>query len=196
MNLNLTTIKKEIVPITIVSVIIVLLLGIVIVQQLLKSRPSSSTTDIIPSTKQEPVIAGKFDTQAQISQKSKTAINNLKSHLPYRTEITTTTGSKIIFALYSQPENPYALYVETLNINFLLPSSDPNYPQTVQDFRDTATAVFTFMKQYSVNPADVFISWGSKKYIQDNAQLWLVVSDKLPNVIKKDNQFIFGNSSK
>ncbi len=190
MKLSLTSVKKETLPLAILATIIIILLGFVITQQILKNRPFQ-TAQLPPPIKLQPVVNGKFDTNAPISQKSKASVELLKQHLPYKADFVSTTGDKITYTLYGKTIDPYTLYVDISNIDFLIPSTNPNYPKTIQDFRDTANHIFEYMKQYNANPSDVFISWGSQAYIQNNAELWLTVSDKFPPVVKKDNQYIF-----
>lgn len=197
MKFNLTNLKKEILPVAIAATIILFLIILISVQQIFRSRKTApSSQNLPPSTKLEPVKNGKFDTSAPISQKSNEAINLLRPHLPYRAIFTTTTGTQVTYAIRTISINPYTLYIETININFLLASSDPILAKNVEDFRETAGEIFKFMGQYNVNPSDVFISWANNKQAQDNAGAWLVVSDKFPSVVKKGNQFIFVNQPK
>lgn len=195
MNLSLTNLKEKLknARFIIIAIIIILtLLGFIIFQQIQKSQYKQQVPSDVPlSLKRQPVIDGKFDGKAQISQRSQKAIESLKSFLPYRKTVTTSTGQEATFAVFGRPENPYTLYIETLNINFRSTYDDPNLPKNVQDFRDAAHELILFLKMRNINPSDVFISWGSIGYIQDNAEAWLVESPAYPKVINQNGKFVF-----
>lgn len=187
MDLSLKNIKANILPILIVLVIIVIFSILIIFQQITrKQKPSTELNPV--GLNEQPVINGKFDSSAETSQRSKTSIAQLKPSLPHRNTITTTTGAKILLAIISPDQDPYAIYVET-NIDFL--PTNENLTKSVVDFRETAQYVFDFIKSKNVNPEDIFFSWGSKKYIQDTAKSWLNPSNEFPKVIKQDGAFVF-----
>ncbi len=202
-NLTLTKIKEQILRLRTVMVIgvgitvITAITGAIIITKPQKregaTTPFSSTeTPIPPPLNQQPVVNGKFDPSAPASQRSKAAIDKLKPYLAYSKTITTSTGSNITFTVFTRPTENYTLRVKISNLNFQADYNDPNLPKTVQDFRETAAAIFDFMNQHGINPGDVFISWGSTpSYIQKNAEAWLVPSPQFPKVIAKNGQFVF-----
>jgi len=191
--MSLTNIKSRIVPVTIVVVIIIFLTAIIVFQQMArKPKQQINSQNIPPSINSQPVVNGRFDPTAAISQRSKAAIDKLKPYLPIRTQLTTSTGTIITYTVFLIPKVEHTLYVDTLGIDFQSGYSDPNLPKNVQNFRDVSNAVFGFIKQHETNPGDFFVSWGlSSINSQQSAEAWLVPSDKYPNVIKKDNKYVF-----
>lgn len=188
---QLTSVKTIVLGILVVALVI-FLVAVIIFQYFLKPQPASRTpSEIPPSLSKQPVVDGQFDESAEVSQRSKATINALKSSLPYRTTITTSAGQEVAYVIFTDPLTPYTIYMEMLGVNFRATHEDPLLPKYVQDFRDTASDIFSWMRQQGVEPGDIFISWGDQAFIQENAEAWLVPSEKFPKVARQKNQFIF-----
>ena len=144
-----------------------------------------------PSLSKQPIVNNKFDDTAPISQSSKASVESISNLLPYRSTIKTTSGNQTTFVLINKPKDPYTLYVETLNINFQTDHTDPELAKNVQDFRDTAAEILNWLEKQNIDTSQLFISWGSQAYVQQNAEAWLEVSDAFPKVINKDGKLVF-----
>ncbi len=195
--MNLTDFKNKFVRIRflIISFLIIIILAtVIIIQQIhVPKTPTLQITTTSPSLKEQPIIDGRFDKNAPIAQHSQKSIQTLSAYLPYRNTIQTTTGQKVTFTIFINPLDQYTLYIGILGINFRSSYDDPELPKNIQDFRETANAILSWMKNYNVNPGDIFISWGDNAYIQDNAEAWLTPSAKFPNIIKEGSNFVFEN---
>lgn len=188
---QLTSVKAIVLGILVVALII-FLITVIIFQYFIKPQPPPRTpSEFPPSLSEQPVVDGQFNKSAEISQRSRAAIDAIKPSLPYRTTITASTGQEITYVIFTDPLTPYTLYIEMLSVNFRATYEDPLLPKYVQDFRDSASNIFSWMRQLGVEPGDVFISWGDQAFIQENAEAWLVPSEKFPKVIRQDDQFIF-----
>lgn len=189
MNFTLTGARKVInkkILIVLILIAVVLILAYVfstLQTNTQKSRPLLS--------KEQPVTNGKFDTQAPISQKSKASLDKLKNNLPYRSTVNLTTGRTVAFVISAKPADLYALYIEIPDLNFRSDYADTNLPKNVDEFRETASSILAWIKNQEVSPNNIFISWGSKAYIQQNAEKWLNPSPQFPKVIKQNDKYVF-----
>ena len=191
MNLSLTNLKQALpVRVAAVAIILVILVIIIAIAIPFSTKPKREE-GVPPPVSQQPEVDGKLDVNAPSSQKSKTSLLRLAKSLPYRSSSRASTGNKITFSIYTKPANEYTLYVEMIPINFQSTYADPDLAQNVLDFRETAEAIFTWLQEQKVSPADLFISWGSRAYIQKAAEAWLLESPQFPKVIKKGDKFIF-----
>lgn len=138
---------------------------------------------------QQPVINGRFDATAQVSQDSRNQIARL--NLPVNTTITTSIGSRVMVSIWLKPTDPYTLYVDLTGVDFQIPENDSSLPRVVQNFRDSAIFVLDWVKSQGSDPAAIFILWGDKRYIQERAETWITPSEKFPSVIKKGNDYFF-----
>ncbi len=172
--------------------IIIVLLVVVIVQQIIRvSKPIYNP----PPASKQPVVNGKLDTSALPVQQSKSSLDLLRSHLPSNQKITTSTGTKVAFSIFTKtPDDPYSLYVAIGGVDFTTPKEAATYTQTVQDFRDTSDAVFNFIAQNGVDPSTLYITWADMLPNQKTAESWLNVSSEFPKVIKQNGKYIFENS--
>ena len=148
MNLTLNKLKNQIFQfktLLLVGLGIVFLIIITVVVALTRPQkptevpgvtpsPSPIGQNIPPPIKQQPVVNGKFDPTAPISQRSKAAIDKLRPYLIYRDILTTSTGNKVTFALFTKPLDQYTLFVEMIGIDFQSTNSDPDLPRNVQDY--------------------------------------------------------------
>lgn len=171
---------------------IIILLVVVIFQQLIRvTKPIYNP----PPASQQPVINGKIDTAALPVQQSKNSLDLLKPHLPFNQTITTSTGTKVVFSVFTKtPDDPYSLYVAINGVDFTTPKEAVNYPQTVQDFRDTSDAVFNFITKSGVDPSTLFITWAYLLPNQKTAESWLNISSEFPRVVKQNGKYVFENS--
>lgn len=181
-------IGKKIVLFVLVSASLIFFL--LIVTQLSKKKSAQETVSYTPIASQ-PVENGKFNTQAPVSQKSKTSLEKIKSQLPLTQTITTSTGTQVKVLLHAKDTDAYTLYLEIGSINFRSNGQDPMLAKNILDFRETARYVFNLLENKSINPKDIFIVWGTKAYIQQNAEAWLNESPKYPKVVKKGDAFVF-----
>ncbi|MBI4039475.1 hypothetical protein HY388_01445 [Candidatus Daviesbacteria bacterium] len=119
--------------------------------------------------------AGGVDENAKIVQTSQQMISQLQEKLPFVKEkfITSSghTTSYRIFRLETDPD--FVININVYGINFQSVSGDPDYNQNVQDFQETARGAFDWIKSQGVNPNDLIILWGDRKFIQDSAESWL-----------------------
>lgn len=119
--------------------------------------------------------AGGIDENAKEVQTSQQLIVQLQERLPFvkETFITSSghTTSYRIFRLETDPD--FAININVYGVNFQSIASDPDYGQTVQDFQETAQEAFGWIKSQDVNPNDLIILWGDRKFIQDSAENWL-----------------------
>lgn len=174
------------------GLVIIVLLAVVTIQQLI--RVSKPVYAPLPASRQ-PVVGGKLDTSALPVQQSKNSLDLLKPHLPFNRTITTSTGTKVAFSIFSKtPDDPYSLYVAIGGVNFAVQKEATNYAQTIQDFRDTSDAVFTFITQNGVNPSMLYITWADLLPNQKTAESWLNVSGEFPRVVKQNGKYVFENS--
>ena len=191
MNINLTKLgqiaKNKIVLFLLFLAVVSVIWAVI--ANLQKASPTTPK-EFLPATKQ-PVTDGKFDENAQISQSSKSELVKAKEKLPYRTIVESSTGNRITLTLYQLPGDEFTLYAEMAPIEFQSTYEDPQLPKNILDFRETATVIYNWLKENNVDSSKIFISWGSKAYVQKNAAAWLNVSLQYPNVIKKDNNFVF-----
>lgn len=193
--MNLTSVKNKLIQfrfLIIMTLVIIILGAVILIQQIQIGKPSPrQVPDVPPSIKEQPVINGHFDQNAQISQNSRKAIETLAPNLPHNETIKASTGNQISFSIFTNPLDPYTLRIEILDINFRSSYDDPNLPRSIQNFRETAQTIFSWIKGFNVSPGAIFISWGDRAYIQNNAEAWLTPSAKYPNVIKEGNNFVF-----
>lgn len=195
MNLTLNNIKTTLDRhkfFLIAGFAIVILLIFIIVQQFIRvSKPIYNP----PPASRQPVVNGKLDTQALPVQQSKNSLSLLKPHLPNSQNITTSTGTKVAFSIFTKtPDDPYSLYIAISGVDFTTPKGAVNYAQTAQDFRDTSDAVFNFIAQNGVDPSTLYITWADNLPNQKTAESWLNISSELPKVIKQNDKYIFENS--
>lgn len=172
--------------------VILVLLTVIIAQQLIKiSKPTYTP----PPASRQPVVNGKLDTSAIPVQQSKNSLDLLKPHLPFNQTITTSTGTKVTFSIFSKtPDDPYSLYVAIGGVDFTTPKGAANYAQTVQDFRDTTNTVFSFITRNGVDPSTLYITWADLLPNQKAAESWLNVSSQFPKVVKQNGKYVFENS--
>ena len=174
MKITLNSIKNSLSkyrPFLIFTLVIVLLLAIIATQQILQRRRLGEITS--PPASQQPVLQGKLDTSAPIVQQSRSSLAKLKPKLPYRTTVTTTSGSTITITAYTKTPDEYDLYVGILGIDFTTPKNDPDFEKTVQDFNETATNIFGFLEKNNVNPSGIYIVWAESFQDQKTAESWL-----------------------
>lgn len=173
------------------GLVIITLLTVILIQQLIRvSKPTYTP----PPASQQPVVSGKLDISAPTVQQSKTFLETIKPKLPHKQTITTSTGSKVAFVIFTKDPDPYDLYIQIANIDFSTPKSEPNFAQTIQDFRDTADVIFSFLATNDINPSALYIIWGDTLANQKTAESWLNVSGEFPKVVKQNGKYIFENS--
>lgn len=171
--------------------IVVILITIITVQQILRQ---AKKTYAPPPASQQPVTNGKLDISAPTVQQSKSFLDTIRPKLPYNQTITTSTGTKVSYAAFLKTPDQYELFVEISGIDFTSPKQASTFAQTVQDFRETADAVFNFLAANGVNPSAVYIIWADSFTNQKTAESWLQISDNFPKVIKQNGKYIFENS--
>lgn len=195
MDFNLTNIKKVLGDFRFILVsafFIFFFLIVVIFQQINKPQPPQAPiTTTPPSLKEQPIVNGRLNENAAISQRAKKAIETLTPNLPYNNTIRTSTGQNVLFTIFAKPNNTHFLFIAIDNINFRSAYGDPDLPKNVQNFRETTDSIFSWMKSYNANPGDVFISWDDNAYIQNSAEAWLTESPQFPKVIKQGDNFVF-----
>lgn len=162
--------------------------ALLIVSNLKKARVATPK-DFLPATEQ-PLTDGKFDQADPVSQVSKSQLAKIKDKLPYRKSILSSTGNQITISIHHQGDE-FTIYVEMFPIEFQSSYEDPDLPRNVLNFREGATFLYNWLKKNGVDPSKIFISWGSKAYIQETAREWLNESPQFPKVIKKDGNFVF-----
>jgi len=187
---NLTKLKsyyKIILALIVAGLTLIIFLA---VWPIIKPKSPPERVDYLPLQTQ-PVKEGKFDNQAPISKQSKGSIDKLKSKLPYRKIVETSTGQKIIFVIIASRIDLYTLTIEVVGIDFQSTYDDPNLAKNVLTFRETAQTIFDWMEDQGVKSNEVFITWGSRAFQQQSAEAWLNESPQYPKVIKRENQFVF-----
>lgn len=192
MNLTLNNIRGSFVHhkfFMLAGLAIIALFAVIVIQQVLRfSKPTYSP----PPASQQPVVNGKLNISAQAVQQSKNSLDILKPHLPFNQTITTSTGTKIAYSVFTKiPEDPYDLYIAISNIDFTVPNEDLKLAQTVQDFRDTASSLYDFLTTNGVNPSAIYIVWADNLPNQKTAESWLNPSVDFPSVIKQNGKYIF-----
>lgn len=136
-----------------------------------KANPPS--LKIIPTLSQEQ--GGEIDMNSEIVQKSIREINKLTPYLPYKKDVTLSTGLlvSILIPEKSLQSNPWTLTVQIFGIDYNTRSLDKNYSVLKTSFREAASIVFTWMINNNVNPNDILIQWGDRAFIQEGAENFL-----------------------
>ena len=99
---NLAT-KKAVI---LLGCFLIVAFGFIIISVLLRRLSPQEKVDYTPITTQ-PVIDGKFNEQADISQKSKTSLEKISSKLPHRETISTSTGNQVKIMLYKKDKDNF-----------------------------------------------------------------------------------------
>lgn len=193
MSLTLNTIRSTIARhkfFIAAGLVIIVLLAVIIAQQLIRiSKPTYTP----PPATQQPVVNGKLDTSAPTVQQSKNFLDIIKPRLPYNQKLTTSTSSKVSYTAFTKTPDPYTLYIAIIGVDFTIPKDDPKFAQTVQDFRDTANSLYSFLTSNGVNPSAIYIVWADNLNNQKTAESWLNESSEFPKVIKQNGKYIFEN---
>lgn len=185
-NIRTTVIRHKFFLIS--GLIIAALAATILVQQIMRTAKKTYTP---PPASQQPVTNGKLDVSESTVQQSKSLLDIIKPKLPYNQTITTSTGTKISYAAFLKTPDPYELYVEISGVDFTIPKDDPKFAQTIQDFRDTADSLYSFLTSNGVNPSAIYVVWADNLNNQKTAESWLNISSEFPKVIKQNGKYIF-----
>lgn len=102
-------------------------------------------------------------------------IKKLQPYLPYHANLTLSNGAQVTVII--SPEtfqtNPWTLPVQIYGINFQSTPSQSDYHLTKNAFRETAQQIFAWLQTKGVDSNKIYISWGEKAFIQDQAERWL-----------------------
>jgi hypothetical protein len=194
MSLTLNNIRSGILHhrfFLVAGLLVIILFSVIVLQQTIRiSRPTYTP----PPASQQPVVNGKLDISAQAVKESKNFLDIIKPKLPYDQTPTTSTGTKVSYTVFAKTPDLYTLYVAIIGVDFTIPKDDPKFAQTVQNFRDTADSLYSFLTSNGVNPSAIYIVWADNLLNQKTAESWLNVSVDFPKVVKQNGKYIFENS--
>lgn len=113
--------------------------------------------------------------QSPVVQQSISEIKKLAPFLPYNKDLTLSNGTtvSIVIPPYDLQNNEWTLTVQIFNVDYQTTPDQPDYQNQRQSFKEAANYVFSWMQSNGVDPKKIFVSWGDKAYIQDQAQEWL-----------------------
>ncbi len=193
--MNLTQLRQQLLGRKAALVIIFLLVIIVGIFFISIRKQKEYTIKTVPPPAQgQPVKDGKFDTEAEISKKSKAEVDKIKSKLPKREEFQTSTGTNVSYTIFYKPTDPNSLYIETTKINLQIPKNNTNFPKEVQNFRETAARAFDWLNNQGTKIDGVFIIW-SDGVMQKAAETLFMESEEYPKVIKVGDMWEFEKAS-
>lgn len=186
--MNLTSIRNLIIKQKYFAIAILIVFLIIFALVLTsKSKPKDK---YLPVT-QQPTVNDQFNENAAVSKTAKAEVDSLLKKLPYTQTIKTKTEKNITYQIYKRDADAYTIYIQIKGVNFRSDYTDPNLPENVQDFRDTASSVLGWISKQGVETEKIFIIWGDKAYVQENAEKWLNISPQFPNVVKREGSFVF-----
>lgn len=116
-----------------------------------------------------------IDMSARVVATSIQEIEKLSPYIPYEKEVVLPNGQtlSVLIPPKNLQNNPWTLTVQIFGIDYNTSPTQKGYSSTKEAFRQAAGEVFTWMKEHDVNPRNIYISWGEKAYMQDQAEKWL-----------------------
>lgn len=127
-------------------------------------------TNAIPTISPYQVNVSAPKTQASIQE-----IEKLNTALPFRDSFVSSTNIPVqIYIPHINPDGTnWVLPVEITGINYQVMTGDSSYTSMKQSFQEAVKIVFDFLDKNNIDRSKVFVSWGDRAYIQDQAQNWL-----------------------
>lgn len=115
------------------------------------------------------------DTASESVQSSISEINSLEPFLPYKDQRRLSTGIPVTIFIpqRSDTDNPWTLSVGIYGINYQVNPNDSDYDLQKKSFLEAANIAFEWMESKKVDPEKLYITWGDRAYIQDQAERWL-----------------------
>lgn len=143
--------------------------------------PYFKQTDQIPTL--SPQRGGGVDTSSQVVLVSIREINKLSSFIPYVSDVTLSTGIPVSIVIPGEDlqTNPWELAVYINNIDYNVSSGDPDYALMRQSFIEASDIVLSKIKENGADPGKIYITWGDKAYIRNQAEEWLRFSARSVN---------------
>lgn len=134
-------------------------------------KPQSLQT--IPTLSEEQ--GGGVNLQSPEVVRSLAAINTLSPFMPFKKEITASTGLPITILVpgINLQSNPWTLTVLIEGIDYNVGPTESNYTFMKSSFREAAAIVFAWMQEHGVNPNNVLIQWGDRAFVQESAENFL-----------------------
>src|SRR6266568_146266 len=122
-----------------------------------------------------PQNGGGLDLNSPRIQNSIAELQKLYPYLPYYKDITLSTGVSVTINI---PEKvlqltPWTLDAEIYGINYETSPNQADYTLMKKSFLEAANIVFAWVKQHGADPKKIIYTWGTRAYIQQQAEQWL-----------------------
>lgn len=116
-----------------------------------------------------------IDIESQVIKDATSGIAKITPLLPYEQTLTLSTGIpvEIVIPTRGYSSAPWTLTAQIFGINYQTSSTQSDYAVMRTSFREAASLVFAWLRSHDVDPKKIYIDWGDKVYIQDNAEAWL-----------------------
>lgn len=175
---------KKIIPIAFILLIVAIIIMLIVSNKSSKETPpdSSPKFDLHPldsSTNTPPLTKdGQVDTDSPEVQNAITQKTSLKEHLPiYIENYPTSANISTTINLYSLDDEPeYTVHLEIYEVIYHDQNYNFNENPNALAFKESFLAAKQTLQELGVDPTKLYYIYGSRKYIQETAELWV---DKL-----------------
>lgn len=122
-----------------------------------------------------PEKGGGLDINSPVMQNSIEELQKLDPYLPFAEDITLSTGVRVSILI---PEKnlqitPWTLTAGVYGINYDTSPGQADYVTTKESFKEAAKIIFAWIRSHNADPEKILFTWGTRAYIQDQAEAWL-----------------------
>lgn len=123
------------------------------------------------------ILPGKgfgLDLESQIVKDSEAQIEKLKTFLPYKKTVQTEPFEVVLYIpTLELNTHRWMLSVDIVGPEYEVGKESASYDVNKESFLKGVNELYSFLQSHDVDPSSLFITWGGRAYIQEQAEEWL-----------------------